>query len=266
VAPGTATRSAEFVREPRRRILPGAEGGNLGFRNVYADAARAEAYSRLEFPGTYYLAYRDLPTILAEHVAGRRALDFGCGAGRSTRFLRALSFDAIGVDIAEDMVRRAKELDPMGDYRLVSEDDLGLAGPAFDLVFSAFTFDNIPHAKKQPTFRRLASLLAPEGRLVSLVSTPDIYTHEWASFSTREFPENRAARSGDVVKIVMTDVTDRRPVEDVLCTDEAYREVYRAAGLEVVAERRPLAVDSEPFAWVNETRIAPWCVYVLRAV
>ena len=56
------------------------------FRNVYEDTVRAEAYSRLEFPGTYFLAYRDLPAILGCHVAGRRAVDFGCGAGRSRSF------------------------------------------------------------------------------------------------------------------------------------------------------------------------------------
>ena len=58
--------------------------------NLYEDARRTQAYARLEFPGTYYLAYRDLPAILIEHVKGRKALDFGCGAGRSTRFLRKL--------------------------------------------------------------------------------------------------------------------------------------------------------------------------------
>ncbi len=70
------------------------------FPNVYDDPERAAAYARLEFPGTYYLAFRDLPPIIAEHVRGRTALDFGCGAGRSTRFLKGLGFDAIGVDIS----------------------------------------------------------------------------------------------------------------------------------------------------------------------
>jgi hypothetical protein len=32
-----------------------------------------------------------------------------------------------------------------------------------------------------------------------------------------------------------------------------------------VAEHRPLGREDEPFAWVNETRIAPWVIYVLRA-
>lgn len=55
----------------------------MTFSNVYADGQRAESYARFEFPGTYYLAYRDLPAILAEHVHGKAALDFGCGTGAS---------------------------------------------------------------------------------------------------------------------------------------------------------------------------------------
>jgi len=49
------------------------------FSNVYDDQARADSYARLEFPGTYYLAYRDLPAILGEHAQGTKALDFGPG-------------------------------------------------------------------------------------------------------------------------------------------------------------------------------------------
>ena len=60
---------------------------HLDFSNVYEDAKRADSYAKLEFPNTYYLAYRDLPAIIAEHVTGKTAVDFGCGAGRSTRFL-----------------------------------------------------------------------------------------------------------------------------------------------------------------------------------
>jgi hypothetical protein len=33
----------------------------MDFRNVYEDSKRADAYAKMEFPGTYYLAYRDLP-------------------------------------------------------------------------------------------------------------------------------------------------------------------------------------------------------------
>jgi len=238
----------------------------MGFSNVYEDAKRAEAYSKLEFPGTYYLAYRDLPEIISEHVKGRKAIDFGCGTGRSTRFLKKLGFNVVGVDIAEDMIKKARELDPEGDYRLIEDGDFGqFTNNAFDLVLSVFTFDNIPTLeKKVRNFRRLGILLKNEGRIVSVVSSPEIYTHEWASFSTKDFSENKHAKSGDKVRIIQTDTEDKRPVEDIIWTDEYYQETYKRAGFELIKTYKPLAKKSEPYKWVNETRIAPWVIYVLR--
>jgi SAM-dependent methyltransferase len=238
----------------------------MEFENVYEDAQRAEAYAKLEFPGTYYLAYRDLPEIIFEHVKGRKAIDFGCGTGRSTRFLQKLGFDVTGVDIAEDMIKKAKEIDPKGDYRLIKNDNLRQYGDStYDLVISVFTFDNIPTQKqKVAIFREIGSLLKNDGRIVNLVSAPEIYTHEWASFSTKDFPENRFAKSGDKVRIIITEIDDKRPVEDVIWTDEAYQEVYKLGGLEIVKTYRPLAQENEPYDWVNESRIAPWVIYVLK--
>ena len=235
------------------------------FSNVYDDGARADSYAALEFPGTYFLAYRDLPAIIAAHVKGTKAVDFGCGAGRSTRFLRGLGFDAVGVDISQPMLARARARDPGGDYRLVADGDVGsLPGGASDLVLSVFTFDNIPTLEKKVTlFQGLSNLLHADGRIVSLVSSPDIYLNEWASFSTKDFPGNRAARCGDRVQIVMLDVADRRPVEDILWTDDGYRDVYRRAGLRVIETYRPLGKPDEGHAWVSESTIAPWVIYVL---
>ena len=87
--------------------------------NVYDDAKRAEAYAKLEFHGTYYLAYRDLPGIIFEQVKGRKAIDFGCGTGRSTRFLQNLGFNTIGVDVAVDMITKARARDPQGGAALL---------------------------------------------------------------------------------------------------------------------------------------------------
>ena len=61
----------------------------------------------------------------------------------------------------------------------------------------------------------------------------------------------------------MLDVTDRRPVEDVVCSDESYGELYRAAGLPVLETLRPLATGREGIEWKSETRVAPWVIYVL---
>jgi ubiquinone/menaquinone biosynthesis C-methylase UbiE len=237
----------------------------VSFINCYEDSSRAGAYATLEFANTYYLAYRDLPAITSEYVVGTRALDFGCGTGRSSRLLQKLGFNVIGVDVSEGMLRIARATDPAGDYRLVPGDNLSEFGTgSFDLVLCAFTFDNIPAAMKVRIFSDLQRLLMPKGVIVNLVSSPEIYLHEWASFTTKDFPQNSSVRSGDVVRIVVTDHQDRRPVEDILCTDEAYRIVYREAGLQTIQMFKPLAKGDEPYQWVNETRIAPWVMYVLK--
>lgn len=239
------------------------------FANVYNDARRAASYDQLEFPGSYHLAFRDLPHLIATHGQGarRRALDFGCGAGRSTRFLAGLGYQTLGADISAAMLDLARERDPRGDYHQVADGDLGDAVPGpFDLILSAFTFDNIPTwERKVALLTGLRTRLAAGGRLLNLVSAPEIYRHEWLSFSTKDFPENLTARTGDRVRIVMLDVEDRRPVDDVLWEHGDYLEVFRQAGLRPVAEHRPLGRSDEPFAWVTETTVSPWAIYVLEA-
>ena len=170
------------------------------------------------------------------------------------------------MDIADSMLVRAQEKDPDGDYRRVPDGEFpGLESRSFDLILSAFTFDNIPaREQKVVVLTELQRLLAPGGRMVNLVSSPEIYLHEWASFSTRNFPENRQAGDGDTVRIVMLDVADRRPVEDVMCTDETYRAVFEQAGLTPVQAHRPLGRADEPFEWSSEMRVSPWVIYVLE--
>lgn len=235
------------------------------FSNVYEDQTRARAYATLEFPATYYLGFRDLPTLISKHVHGAKAFDFGCGAGRSTRFLRALGFDVVGADISEPMLALARERDPQGKYFLLPEGRLDEFAAEYDLVLSAFTFDNIPLLEKKiALLAALKKLLRPGGRIINLVSAAEIYLHEWTSFSTKDFPQNHLAQSGDKVFIVMLDVEDRRPVEDILCTHEDYLSAYRQAGLRVLEMHQPLGSPNETFAWKSETSISPWSIYVLE--
>ncbi len=238
----------------------------MSFANAYEDEIRAQAYATLEFPGTYFLAFRDLPALLAEHIQGRAALDFGCGAGRSTRFLRDLGFDPMGIDISPAMLALAQAADPSGRYVLVDDGDYSpVDTERFDLIFSAFAFDNIPGAEHRAAIlESLRLLLQPGGRIVLVGCTPEIYVNETVSFTVRDFPGNRTARSGDEVHCVMKDVDDRRPVTDILWLHEDYLAMFAAAGLDLVAHHLPLGRDDEPHDWVTETTIPPWTIYILR--
>jgi SAM-dependent methyltransferase len=238
----------------------------MQFNNSYEDTKRAESYSKLEFPGTYYLAYRDLPEIILRHTNKGKALDFGCGTGRSTRFLKKLGFEAVGVDISPDMIEKAKEADPKGEYQVIKDGDFNrLIKNSFDLVLSVFTFDNIPGVERRiKLFKGLGRLLKEDGIMVVLDATPELYINDWASFTMTVFEENKLAKSGEITKVIITDVEDGRPVHDILWTDEDYKEQFCKAGLDLIKTYHPLAREDEPYTWVNETQIPPWVIYVLK--
>jgi SAM-dependent methyltransferase len=234
--------------------------------NPYSDADLADYYSGLDYAGTFQLAVRDLPDIIARQVTGGAALDFACGGGRSTRFLKALGFDAIGADVSQRMLTNAARRDPEGTYLLVGDGDLGcLAGSAFNLILSAFPFSSTTTQDKvRAILSALRDLLAPDGRLLVVEASDALYRHEWLSFSTSAYPENAAAKSGDPVPIVFRDRMDR-PVFDTLWTDEDYRRSFDAAGLRPLETHRPLARDDDPDPWISEREIPPWVIYVLAA-
>jgi SAM-dependent methyltransferase len=238
----------------------------MNFENSWGNQTKAESYSKLEFPNTYYLAYRDLPDIISKHVTGNHAIDFGCGTGRSSRFLKQLGFDVIGIDISKDMLEIARNLDLSGDYQLVLNgkyDHLGLN--QFDLVQSIFTFDNIPGwTNRTNILKGLRDLMKPTGKMICLDSTPELYVNEWASFTTKNFPENWTAKTGDIIHDIMLDVEDRRPVKDIFWSMEDYNKLFNLAGLKIELTYKPLGYNNEPFDWKSEKEIAPWMIFILN--
>ena len=151
---------------------------NRTFGNVYEDQERARAYATLQFPGTYYLAFRDLPVLIRRYKHGSSALDFGCGTGRSTRFLRNLGLSVVGADISQAMLEQARALDPSGKYHLIRNNIAGeFAAGNFDVVLAAFTFDNMPTEMKADALSALRTLLS-SGCLLLVVSSPAIYVNE----------------------------------------------------------------------------------------
>jgi hypothetical protein len=132
-------------------------------------------------------------------------------------------------------------------------------------VQSIFTFDNIPGWENRTNILKgLKDLLKPAGRMICLDSTPELYTNEWASFTTKDFPGNRQAGTGDVVYDIMLDVADRRPEEDIFWTLPDYHKLFDLAGLEIETTFKPLGCEDDHIAWLSEKEIAPWMIFVLK--
>ena len=236
--------------------------------NQYNDIARAEAYAQIGLANSYYLAYRDLPDIFTRFQIEGAALDYGCGTGRSTRFLRDHGFSTIGVDIAEAMIVKAREPDPEGQYHVIKSGDLrAFSDDTFDLVLSNMSFDEMRTMdEKVGTLLEMSRVLKPDGFKVLIAASRDLYLHEWVSWSTSDFPENRLAKAGDLVKIAIVGLGDRQVVEDTLWTEDAYFETFQKTPLRLLETRRPTIEPQDPIQcdWISERTHAPFVFFILK--
>jgi SAM-dependent methyltransferase len=83
-------------------------GSAAGDRYSYT-AGNARLYGSLGIEGTTYQIGFDAVRELLGPIEGKIFLDFGCGAGRSTAFLRALGARHVyGVDHDQDMIGEAE--------------------------------------------------------------------------------------------------------------------------------------------------------------
>jgi SAM-dependent methyltransferase len=101
----------------------------------------------------------------------RRALDFGCGAGRLTRALAGRFDTAVGVDISAAMVETAQRLNadvPGCEFRQNTTSDLGQFGDGeFDLVYTSLVLQHLPTRELVRGYvAELLRVAAPDGIVV----------------------------------------------------------------------------------------------------
>lgn len=118
--------------------------------------------------------------------ARSRALDFGCGLGRMTRALAQHFEECVGVDISEEMIRRARDAnaDVEGLSFVVNHaSDLSrFPDASFDLVYSAIVLQHVPDRGAIESYVcEFCRVLRPGGLAVfSLPShIPAIFRLQW---------------------------------------------------------------------------------------
>ena len=112
---------------------------------------------------------------LREHLsgvaagAGSSVLDVGCGEGQLTAELAGTGLDVVGIDVAEEPLRRARASHPELDLRLVpAEGPWPLADASFDLVWAGETIEHV--ADTAAWLSEVRRVLRSGGTL--LLSTP----------------------------------------------------------------------------------------------
>lgn len=115
------------------------------------------------------------------HIRGRgfsSALDVGCGEGRFCRMMRAEGIATVGIDPTVALIRRARSLDPSGDYRLERAESFDFGESVFDLVVSYLTLVDIDDVER--AISNMSRALRPRGVLLLANLT---------SFNTAAMPE-----------------------------------------------------------------------------
>jgi SAM-dependent methyltransferase len=107
---------------------------------------------------------------LREHVrSGDRVLDLGCGEGTFTALLAQTGAEAVGVEVAESALRRARAAHPEIGFLLSPVDGpLPLEDAAFDVVWASEVIEHVADTARW--LSEIRRVLRPAGRL--LLTTP----------------------------------------------------------------------------------------------
>jgi len=110
-------------------------------------------------------------TFLLSHIrAGERVLDVGCGEGHFASALLNAGAEVVGVDIAAEPLRRARERHPELDLRqIAAEGAWPLQDASFDAVWAGEVIEHV--ADTAGWLSELRRVLRSDGIL--LLSTPD---------------------------------------------------------------------------------------------
>lgn len=112
--------------------------------------------------------------------AGGAVLDVGAGSGRDAAWFTLNGYDVVAVEPTHEMLAEARKLHPSNRIHWVSDSLPDLPhvrrlGLTFDFILLSAVWTHIPPADRQRSLRKLATLLAPKGRIaISLrMGTPD---------------------------------------------------------------------------------------------
>jgi ubiquinone/menaquinone biosynthesis C-methylase UbiE len=222
----------------------------------------AKKYALATYENTYYLGYRDIPLLLEKHTVGHRALDYGCGTGRSTRFLKTFGFETIGVDISKEMLTQALTIDNTSHYLHIKNATIPVLDASCDLVFSCFVLFTVPTKKELLSiFKETYRCLKEEGIFIIVTGSEHLYSHDWLSYNT-DFPENKNPHSGSCTTIELKDLGIE--YTNYYWTDADYMELFYRSNFHLIEKHFPLGSASERKDWVSETKYPPYTIYVLQ--
>jgi SAM-dependent methyltransferase len=150
----------------------------LGHRNAYGVILTGESGAQPQWDPEAFFAsgradverFMDALSQIAPDVGRGRALDFGCGVGRITRWLAAHFHFVTGVDVAPSMIARARSLNAQVhncEFLLNPKPHLRLFETGtFDVVYSRLVLQHVPRTAIRRYISELIRVLSYDGVLM----------------------------------------------------------------------------------------------------
>jgi hypothetical protein len=127
-------------------------------------------------------------------------------------------------------------------------------------VVSTFVLFAIPSISSLiNTFKNIHSILSQDGVFIAVTGSTELYQRDWLSLRVKEFPENQHPISGDICRVVLTDID--LLLEDYYWTHEDYVKVANASGFQIAEHSYPLGREEDGIPWKDERVYPPYVFY-----
>lgn len=222
----------------------------------------AEAYAELPIEGTTYeMAFTAIRSLL-EPLDGMAALDFGCGTGRSTRFLDDLGASNVtGVDHNHSMLEKARLISQDKGhiaYHLVEDGCTSLDDETIDIVLSTSAFIEMNSQQIRRALSEIFRVLKPGGKFVLSTANPEAFGRDYVSYS--RITDAGTLRDGGKTVCRMKGDTPF-DIVDIYWSEDTYRALLEEVGFTI---QQVIFPKAEGEGWLDETEVAPEMVIECR--
>ena len=239
-------------------------------------------YAAIQLEGQYLLAAHFVGEVVRATSGPRNVLvDFGCGAGKSTRAVASLVRDGgrvIGVDISNDFLATARRLTDQSaashrvtyDYRKVvrvhGREVIPVDDESADIVTSTIVLQELQSELQLANALYEMGRIARTGAVLALACVSDkITTEDYTTFTYAGFPENASnAVAGINIRKCRSTVSSIVWEQDRHWSAETMIPLLERGGWRDLKATYPLAPTTlHPFPphpetpWRDETRAAP---------
>src|SRR3989344_2565608 len=166
----------------------------------------SEEYAKRKTLTEWILGYKIVKELL--NPKGKKVLDYGCGGGTFTEYLRNKGAEIIGVDISKEMIKIAKKESNFPEkYHLIEKGDLSLIqNDSYDAVILTFVLCVIKNNEEiKKVLKNSYSKLKINGKLITLEPHPNAPGYQFIDVSREK---HEKYYEGMPIKVNLKDIQE----------------------------------------------------------